>query len=308
MRIVTIDMKHLQKISTPVAACIGYFDGLHLGHQALIRKTKELAAKYHCETALITFDPDPMQTILKGAVPIRHLTNLRQKINLCVDLGIENIYILRFCDEMAALEPAEFVGKVLGTCNLQALVCGFDWSYGIHGSGSWKTLKEEAPYEVAVVDAVVEDGVKISSTRIRQLIEKGNVAHAGRLLGYPYEIEGTVIDGMKIGRELGFPTANIEYSQEAVIPHAGVYACRVAIQGRRYAAMVNIGHNPTLNYTAKLSMEAHILDFKQNIYGSRVTVQFLQFIREEKKFQNRTNLIMQLEQDLRDVRKITGNE
>ena len=118
-----------------------------------------------------------MQTILKGAVPIRHLTNLRQKINLCVDLGIENIYILRFCDEMAALEPAEFVGKVLGTCNLQALVCGFDWSYGIHGSGSWKTLKEEAPYEVAVVDAVVEDGVKISSTRIRQLIEKGNVAH-----------------------------------------------------------------------------------------------------------------------------------
>jgi riboflavin kinase/FMN adenylyltransferase len=93
-----------------------------------------------------------------------------------------------------------------------------------------------------------------------------------------------------------------------VIPHAGVYACRVAIQGRRYAAMVNIGHNPTLNYTAKLSMEAHILDFKQNIYGSRVTVQFLQFIREEKKFQNRTNLIMQLEQDLRDVRKITGNE
>ncbi|MCH4222517.1 MAG: riboflavin biosynthesis protein RibF [Solobacterium sp.] len=303
MRIIRINLEHPYQMKVPVAACIGYFDGLHLGHQALIKKTNELAAQYHCESALITFDPDPWVTI-RHETNVKHLSTMRQRINKSVSLGIKNIFILEFSEEMSQLSPHDFCTKVLGSCNLKALVCGFDFHYGIRGEGNPETLAAEHQFEVAVIPAVEDEKGKISSTRISNLITEGHVSEAGRLLGSPYELEGTLTSGNHIGTGLGFPTANISVSSEYILPLPGVYACYVLIHGVRYQAMVNFGHNPTLNYTKKLSLEAFILNFHQDIYGDRVSLQFIQFLRPEMNFHNRDNLIMQLEQDMYTVRKI----
>ncbi|NCB33663.1 MAG: bifunctional riboflavin kinase/FAD synthetase [Erysipelotrichia bacterium] len=303
MRIIRLNLENQIKIKTHVVACIGYFDGLHLGHQALIQKTNELAATYHCESALITFEPDPWETI-KGDKDIHHLSTMRQRINKSVTLGIKNIFILEFTKEMSELSPEEFVSRVLSKCNLKALVCGFDFHYGAKGAGNPVTLKEEHQFELYVVPEVEDEKGKISSTRISKLIEVGNVEEASELLGSPYELEGSVSYGRHIGTELGFPTANIVVSNEYIMPALGVYACYVWIDGRRFKAMVNLGHNPTLNYTRQISLEAHLLDFNENVYGSHVSIQFVRYLRPEFNFHNRNNLIMQLEQDRFMVRKV----
>lgn len=303
MRIQHIDLNKELKNLRPVAACIGYFDGMHTGHQALVKKTVELAEQYGCESALITFDPDPWVTI-KGEQDVHHITTMPQRINLAMQSGIRNIYILNFTKEMSRLSPHEFVERVLVPCRIQALVCGFDFHYGFKGQGSGETLKEEGLFDVFIVDAVSDSGEKISSTRISALIEAGEVDEAQRLMGHPFEIEGKVIHGRHIGESLGFPTANIEVDPEYIHPKTGVYACRALIRGKPYMAMVNLGHNPTLNYTPLLSLEAHILDYEGDLYGQRMIIQFVKYIRPETNFKNKNNLIMQLELDRQNVRKV----
>ena len=307
MRIIKIGLDSIRCCPVPVAACIGYFDGMHRGHQALIRKTLEYAGKYCCESALITFDPDPWVRVRKDT-EIRHITTMQQRIELAAGFGIRNIIILDFTDEMAALTPEEFHEKILGRCSLKALVCGFDFHYGYRGSGSSETLKEAGGFEVAVVDAVTEGGIKISSTRICELIGRGEIEEAEKLLGFPFEMAGKVIRGKGIGRQMGFPTANIQVPEEYILPRPGVYAGFVTVKGKQYKAMINLGHNPTINYTVILSLEAHLLDFSEDIYGERVIVRFVSFMREETRFMNQTNLIMQLELDEKNVRKILNGK
>lgn len=308
MRIEHISLDKKKQFNIPIVACIGYFDGLHRGHQALIEKTKELAKKYNCESALITFSPDPFETI-KGEKNIRHITPMSQRTNLVVRFGIENIIILDFTKEMSQLEPKVFLDEVLGRCNLKALVCGFDFHYGYKGQGNIKTLKEDVNYEVAVIDAIIDGDEKISSTRITKCIEEGDMEEAERLLGYPYEISGIVKHGKHLGSTtLGFPTANVQFSSEFLTPKSGVYACYAIINGKKYQAMVNFGHNPTFNYSPTMSLEAHIIDFEEDIYDKRIQIQFKKFVREERNFKSIGNLILQLEQDVRSVKEILKDE
>lgn len=306
MRIIHVNLKQLKKQKNPVVACIGYFDGMHKGHQALVKATIDKANELNVESALITFDPDPWVTI-KGMKDVKHITPLQQRINLAVEFGIKNVFILNFTKEMAALSPIDFI-KVLDSCNIQALICGFDYHYGQFGKGDIESLRKDADFEVIVVDAISDSEGKISSTRITQLIEEGNVHKAEELLGYAYRVEGTVIHGKGKGRTIGYPTANVKIPDEYLEPKSGVYACFVLIDGEKYKAMVNIGHNPTFNYTKTMSVEAYILDYTGDLYDKRLKISFKYYLRTEKKFQYVGNLKLQLEQDEFAVRYLLSED
>ena len=302
MRIVNVKLGEIRKQKNPVVACIGYFDGMHKGHQALVNATLEKAKELGVESGLITFDPDPWVT-LRDAKDVKHITPLQQRINIAVELGIKNIFILNFTKEMAALSPLDFI-KVLDSCNIKALICGFDYHYGQFGKGDIESLKRDADFEVVVVDAVNDNEGKISSTRITNLIEEGEVHKAEELLGYAYRVEGYVVHGNAKGRTIGYPTANVSVPSEYLEPKGGVYACFALIDGKKYKAMVNIGHNPTFNYTETMSLEAYILDFSGDLYDKRLKISFKYYLRPEKKFKYIGNLKMQLEQDEFAVRTL----
>ena len=306
MRIINLDLDKTNNVKLPMCACIGYFDGMHKGHRALIKETIELSQKYNCPSALITFDKDPFE-IIQGNHDIKHISTFRQKINLAVSYGIQNIIILHFTKEMCELEPHAFINKVLKQVNLKALVCGFDFRYGYKGAGDCYSLRNSVDYEVVIMDAVEDDKGKISSTRIIEAIKEGNLNDASKMLDYYFTIEGMVISGNHEGTKMGFPTANIEISNEYVLPPMGVYAGYAFINGQRYKAMINLGHNPTINYSENVSLEVHILDYKDDLYGKMVSIEFVEFVRDEMKFKNRDNLIMQLEQDAIIVNKILNN-
>ena len=302
MRIVNVKLGEIRKQKNPVVACIGYFDGMHKGHQALVNATLEKAKELGVESGLITFDPDPWVT-LRDAKDVKHITPLQQRINIAVELGIKNIFILNFTKEMAALSPLDFI-KVLDSCNIKALICGFDYHYGQFGKGDIESLKRDADFEVVVIDAVNDNEGKISSTRITNLIEEGEVHKAEELLGYAYRVEGYVVHGNAKGRTIGYPTANVSVPSEYLEPKGGVYACFALIDGKKYKAMVNIGHNPTFNYTETMSLEAYILDFSGDLYDKRLKISFKYYLRPEKKFKYIGNLKMQLEQDEFAVRTL----
>lgn len=302
MRIVNVKLGEIRKQKNPVVACIGYFDGMHKGHQALVNATLEKAKELGVESGLITFDPDPWVT-LRDAKDVKHITPLQQRINIAVELGIKNIFILNFTKEMAALSPLDFI-KVLDSCNIKALICGFDYHYGQFGKGDIESLKRDADFEVIVIDAVSDSEGKISSTRITNLIEEGEVHKAEELLGYAYRVEGYVVHGNAKGRTIGYPTANVSVPSEYLEPKSGVYACFALVDGKKYKAMVNIGHNPTFNYTETMSLEAYILDFSGDLYDKRLKISFKYYLRPEKKFKYIGNLKMQLEQDEFAVRTL----
>ena len=300
MRIITIGINTSLVYKVGMCACIGYFDGMHLGHQKLIEKTISMAKEKHCESALITFDPDPWVTI-KNQKDVHHISTFRERINQAVGLGIENIVILQFDKAMSMLTPDQFLHDILGRLNLQGIVCGFDFHYGAKGAGNAETLQKTAGFEVIVVDAVNDEKGKISSTRITKCIEEGKMEEATAMMGRMFEMEGIVIHGRNKGTSMGFPTANIQYSREYLIPKIGVYASYVQVGTEKYRAMVNVGHNPTMNYTDNISIEAHLFNCHKDLYGKHVVVFFVSYIREEKKFRSRENLIMQLEQDTRNI-------
>ena len=254
-------------------------------------------------SALITFDKDPWE-VLFGEKDIKHIGTLRQRINYAVNYGIQNIIILDFTKEMASLEPEVFIDFLKGRLNLKGMVCGFDFHYGNKGKGSPETLKENHDLDVIVVEAVSDEVGKISSTRISESIISGDMVSAHKMLGYPFTIEGNVIKGNHIGHDLGFPTANVKVDKEYLFPKEGVYAGYCKIGSKRYAAMINLGHNPTINYTKELSLEVHIIDYKEDIYNRFVSVEFIKYLRSEMNFKNKHNLIMQLEQDKRDTKKV----
>ena len=303
MRVINIGVHTVQKYQNPMCACIGYFDGMHLGHQALVKATVELAQKHDCESALITFDPDPWVTI-KGLKDVKHITTMRQRINRAVELGIQNIIILDFDKEMSELSPTDFIHKTLAKLNLKGIVCGFDFHYGAHGAGDCNTLKSETEYDVVVVDAVEDEIGKISSTRICDAIIQGDMPAIKKMLGQYYSLEGIVRRGHQQGRLMGFPTANIEYSDEYLLPKQGVYASLVEIDHHVYGAMTNLGHNPTCNTSEKLSLETYLIGYNGSLYGRIIKVQLLEYLRPEIHFKSRENLILQLEQDVRDIKKI----
>lgn len=283
-------------IPFPMTACIGYFDGLHIGHQSLVNEVLTISKQTNTVPALITFEPDPW-VIIKKCGPLPHLISMPDRIAIGEAMGIETMIILDFDETMAALDVTSFHRDILNRLSLHTLVCGFDFHYAAKGKGNMETLKQHANFKVSVMKEIQYEHEKISSTRIEQLLEAGNIEKANLLLSRPYEIEGIVVKGNQLGRTIGFPTANLHMEHLYCIPKRGVYVGSVLVDHVEYPAIINIGKNPTFNLQQHLSIEANIINFKEELYGQKLRYRFYQYIREEKKFESKEELMKQLSKD-----------
>lgn len=284
-----------EKQSTAVIA-LGMFDGVHTGHRMLLEKAKELARLYRAKSMVYTFQNHPRSVF---ATAPKLLMSAAEKESCILRLGVDKVQQEVFTREMADLSPESYVGRLLFTHTVRAMVVGFNYSFGKGGIGAPDTLKrigEERGFEVAVIPPVEFQGISVSSTRIREAIELGDVALANKMLAEPYTLHGKVIENRHIGRSIGFPTANIRPEQEKVLPLCGVYATRVWLNGKCYGGVTNVGDNPTVGGNS-LTIETHLLEFEGNAYGETIAVKFHEFIREERRFQDKEALAAQIRRD-----------
>lgn len=288
----------------PLSACIGYFDGLHIGHQALVTTAIEQAKERNIKSAMITFHPDPW-VVLKDMKHVQHLTTLKDRQDLVEKMGVDVFIVINFTKTLAAMSRDDFFENILCKLNLDVLVYGFDFRFGNMGQGDSQFLKETgvACFTPIEVEEVKDHDVKISTTRITHLIQEGDMEEVTRLLKRPYGFSGIVVDGRKKGREIGFPTANLDILPEYIVPRLGVYIAQATLGERHFLAMVNIGHNPTFNTRTDVSVEAYLLDFNEMIYGQRLELKFIHRIRSELKFSSIQELIEQMNEDYRYTRE-----
>ncbi|MGB7594632.1 MAG: riboflavin biosynthesis protein RibF [Erysipelotrichaceae bacterium] len=297
MKIIHYNITKKFPVIQPYAACIGYFDGFHAGHMALVDTTLEIAHKKNIKSAVITFDPDPWVVLKHIEHPV-HLTTMNDRMEIAREKGIDYWIAIHF-DQHLAEQPHEVFTDMLAKTPLVSLVSGFDFTYGYKGSGNSQTLKQEGQgrFDVIEILPINDDGVKISTTRIGMLIDEGKIGDANRLLGRIYAISGTIVGGRRIGRKMGFPTANLAVDSEYRIPRIGVYAGRVEVEGVWYEAMISIGKNPTVTEETNISVEAHLFDFDREIYGMSVKFEFHQYMRDEIKFANIEDLVSTIRED-----------
>lgn len=288
----------------PVLA-LGNFDGIHLGHQAIFRHVSTRARALHGTSMVFTFASHPLQVIAPERVPPLLMTSA-QKMQLVGTLGIDVGLCIPFTEAFARQEPLAFIREILcGELGVHELVVGYDCRFGHRRAGTATLLQEYAThfgYTVTVVPPITVDDTVVSSSNIRRLLQDGHVAQAARLLGRHYTIEGTVVEGFRRGASLGFPTANVQ-SSNALIPRTGVYAVRVEWEQHAYPGVANIGYNPTFGNTA-LSVEAHLFDVQVDLYGAVVRVEFLQRLRDERKFASLEELTTQIAADAQHARQV----
>lgn len=303
MKIINLESRTTS--SQPIAVALGYFDGLHLGHQAVILKAVHYARTRGIKCAVLTFSTNP-KVFLKKTTDRTLLTPLSEKLRLLEGMGVDQLLVLPFNKEMMKLAPEEFVEMFLKRQSVRFISTGFDFRFGRCGAGDAGLLqKQKELFEVSVTPRLDFDEMKIGTTQIRSYLARGMVQKAQQMLGRPYTLTGTVITGNQRGRTIGFPTANIGLDEPFTIPKKGVYAVRVQVKGKSYPGMCNIGHNPTFNYSDAVSVEVNILDFDQDIYGEKIRIDFIRYIRTEQKFFSVDELIAQLEDDRCKVRELT---
>lgn len=290
----------------PTVVALGNFDGLHIGHQTLIKQIVDIAKKENLVSTVFTFDNHTTCTLKDRNIP-KKLISKNRKITLFKELGIELLYMVQFTETLMQFTPLEFVEKVLvDILNVRKVVVGFNFRFGYLAKGDVKYLKEVSAkynFDVIVVPPITKNNILVSSTKIRELIRNGEVNLANKLLGRRYSIEGKVIRGRGIGKKLGIPTANILIDSNIVIPKIGVYKTNTIIDGNKFLSITNIGFNPTFN-GGKLNIETHILDYSQNIYGKAILIEFIDFIREEKKFDDISKLVEQVKLDIKALENI----
>ena len=291
-----------KQINQPTTISIGTFDGVHRGHRFIIDYANELAKRYQFANMIITFDPHPRFVLAKEIQAHFLLTTLEEKLEIMSQMPVDIVYIQKFTKEFSQLTPEEFIKILKENFNMRALVMGYDHSFGVNRSGSYediKSLSYKYNFFLYKFQPFVDDGVFISSTKIRNLLIKGLVSQANKLLGYNYFIKGKVIEGSKIGRQLGFPTANIgEVAEEKIIPGSGVYIIKAFVEDEQYKGIMNIGFRPTFQYSHNnISLEAHLFDFYRDIYNKPIKIEFLLKIRDEIKFNTIEDLIQQIYKD-----------
>jgi riboflavin kinase/FMN adenylyltransferase len=301
----------------------GIFDGVHRGHQAILGKLKEVAKHTGGISVVITFWPHPRMVLgqpLMSAdadgrsqkADLRFLTTIEEKSVLLEQSGIDHLVILPFTREFASLTACEFIEEYLvRKMNVHQLVIGYNHHFGRNREGDYDTIvrcSEKHHFAIDRVEEALADGEEISSTRIRQVLEEGNVEKVSQLLGYEYFLQGTVVGGSRVGREIGFPTANISPgSPLKAIPAEGVYAVYATVGGKKYPGMLNIGRRPTIQSDQEnTSIEVHMIGFEGNIYGEPVTISFVERIRDEMKFDGVESLRRQLIEDRRVVVHLLG--
>ncbi len=299
MKTIQIGINHQFDIHEPIALAVGYFDGFHLGHQALLQEAKKKAEQHNLKSAVLSFDPNPLVTLGKMKEE-KYLTSLKDREKILEAMHFDYFIILDFTKEVANLLPEVFIEQFLIQMNVKEVVCGFDFFFGRFGKGNGDLLKTYSEFNTTIIEQVSNDHLKISTTRLNGLLQEGNIEKVNELMTRPYQITGDVIHGKKRGHQLGFPTANVNY-HHYIVPKRGVYAVKVKVSNQTYIGMCNIGMNPTFNDIDHDSMEVHIFDFNQDVYHQEITVQFYKHIRDEKAFQSKEKLIQQLSQDKEEI-------
>lgn len=300
-------IEEFQGVDVPVVT-VGTFDGIHLGHQKIISRLREAAREAGGETVVITFEPHPRSVIYTDSWNLKLINSPSKKIELLEKTGIDHLLILPFTKSFAAMTSYEFIKNILvDLLKMKRIVVGFDHHFGKDRLGNQHSLKnfgEDLGFEVEEVTPLYVDGVAVSSSKIRNALNEGDIRKANRYLGYTYSIQGKVIPGYQVGREMGFPTANIEVDDELkLITASGVYACRIQWKGVEFQGMGNIGNRPTFNRKDH-TIEVHIFDFDHEIYGDFLIISWVDRIRDEIRFSSQEALQAQLERDKTVARQI----
>jgi riboflavin kinase/FMN adenylyltransferase len=279
----------LGSIPGPVVLAIGVFDGVHLGHRAVIQRALADARRIGGSAVVVTFEPHPIRVLRPEQAPLR-LTVPEHKLLSLSDLGASHLLVLDFTQEFAASAPEDFIRALAGACRpLREICVGYEWCFGRGRAGNLDLLKrlgEELGFQEIGVEAVRIDGEIVSSTAIRRALESGRLDVASRLLGRPYSVRGKVVEGKRLGRKLGFPTANLDVLG-AQLPPDGVYATRVRLNEASHMGVANLGIRPTLaDGQGDRHLEVHLLDFAADIYGQSLELTFCKLLRQEQKFEH----------------------
>lgn len=280
----------------------GTFDGVHIGHRTILNRLIEVAKKMKGESVLLTFYPHP-RMVLQEDAELRLLNTIDEKTQLLEKAGIDHLIIHPFTKEFSRTTSLEFVRDLLvNKIGTKKLVIGYDHHFGRNREGSFEHLKEYGPvygFEVEEIPAQDIDDVNVSSTKIRKALVAGDVKTANNYLGHNFQLNGIVVHGNKVGRELGYPTANIDLQNKyKLIPAEGIYAVKVRLKDESYNGMLNIGRRPTINSgNGEVSIEVNIFDFKKEIYGEKIQLELIERIRDEKKFDSKEELIAEMQKD-----------
>ncbi|MDY3362825.1 bifunctional riboflavin kinase/FAD synthetase [Riemerella anatipestifer] len=287
------------KNTSPTALSIGMFDGVHLGHQSIIKNLKKISNEKKLSSGLLTFWPHP-RTIFNPNENLKLLNTLTEKTSLIENLGVDFLFLQNFDEDFRNLSADDFVKKILvDKLNIKYLIIGYDHRFGKDKKGDFNLLQKmatEFDFEVQQLDAIQLENQNISSTKIRNAIASGDFKSANDMLGYHYPLSGKVIHGKKIGRTIGYPTANISIDNIKLLPKKGAYIVEVWIDNLFYKGMLSVGTNPTVSGT-ELSVEVYILDFNKDIYDQDITIKFRDFLHEEIKFDGLETLIKKLDED-----------
>ncbi len=285
---------------------LGIFDGVHLGHQRILRRVIERAQRIGGTSCVVTFDPHPREVLSPDTAPDL-LTSTKKKVELIEALGVDAVCLIRFTPEFAKVDARTFVRDFLiKTLHTKVIVEGYDWRFGKGREGDVDLLREmgkENGYEVEQLDGLTIGEDIVSSTLIRGLVLKGGLDRAAECLGRKYSITGDIVEGSHLGREIGFPTANIEPHHEAIPPN-GIYAVWVDVAGMRKAGTLNIGVRPTVTEEKRRTIEVHIMDFYQDIYNEEIEITFVERLRDEQKFSSLEALTDQIKKDVEKARKV----
>jgi riboflavin kinase / FMN adenylyltransferase len=296
-------------VDGPCAVTIGFFDGVHRGHQAVISRTVEAARRDGLRAAAVTFDRHPLQTLSPGKVPPL-LTTLRRKAELIEELGVEVLFVLEFTEEVSRWPPGAFVDRVLVQgLNAGHVAVGLNFTFGHRAAGNLEVLTDlgaAAGFTVDGVSLFTLDGRRVSSTSIREALAEGDLVWPEKALGRRYAVEGTVVPGAGRGKGLGFPTANLRTPDGLLLPARGVYAGRAATAGRWWKAAINIGTNPTFG-GEPFHLEAHLLDFAGDLDAEVLTVEFWARLRDEQRFASAGELSLQIGRDVERTRALVAS-
>ena len=290
---------------------IGTFDGVHTGHQYILQQLQEAAEACHGETVIITFDPHPREVLAPHNKTVHLLTTLDEKIQLLEKWGIHHLVVVPFTKAFSELSATAYLEDFLiSTFRPHTIIIGYDHRFGHNREGGLELLEAEQQkfgFQLLEIPQQVVHDLTVSSTKIRNSLQEGAILLANELLGYPYFINGKVVHGDKMGRQLGFPTANIAlHDSRKLIPAQGVYAVKVTVAGKEWKGALNIGTRPTFN-GSELRIEVYILDFNEEIYGAEIHVSFIEFIRADKKFDSVDALVVQIADDVAKAREILGS-
>ncbi|WP_322770739.1 bifunctional riboflavin kinase/FAD synthetase [Staphylococcus epidermidis] len=298
---VTHPIQSNQFITENVAMAFGFFDGMHRGHDKVFQVLDEKAKEHQLKKAVMTFDPHPSVVLNPERKRTTYLTPLSDKLEMIAEHGIDYCIVINFSSRFANVTSDDFIKNYIINNHVKEVIAGFDFTFGKFGKGNMTVLQESKAFNTTIVGKQEMDSEKISTTAIRQALTDGHLQKANDELGYIYRIKGTVVQGEKRGRTIGFPTANVQPSDDYVLPKKGVYAVSMEIgpESKLHRGVANVGVKPTFHdpTRAELVIEVNIFDFNENIYGERVTVYWHHFLRPEVKFDGIDPLVKQMNED-----------